>query len=60
MLDRFRRYGTTLNDELAKINCYELSVPNVNYYDQYIEGLRKAIHENPANWEQFVSSVSGR
>lgn len=47
MLDRFRRYGTTLNDELAKINCYELSTPNVKYYDQYVEGLRKVIHENP-------------
>ena len=39
--------GTTLNDELAKIDCHSMRKVNVDYYDKYLQRLKDVIKENP-------------
>lgn len=39
--------GTTLNDELAKIDCHSMRKVNVDYYDEYLQRLKDVIKENP-------------
>lgn len=46
--DFFKQNGTTLNDELAKIDCYSLRKANVQYYDKYLRRLKDVINENPS------------
>lgn len=45
--DRLRKENTTLNDELAKIDCFAISNANVKYYDIYFNKLKNVIYENP-------------
>lgn len=39
--------GTTLNDELAKIDCHSMRKVNVKYYDEYLQRLKDIIKDNP-------------
>lgn len=42
-----KKNGTSLNDELAKIDCHCLQKVNVEYYDEYLQRLKDVIKENP-------------
>ena len=42
-----KKNGTSLNDELAKIDCHCLQKVNVEYYDEYLQRLKNVIKENP-------------
>ncbi|MSS38930.1 hypothetical protein FYJ37_00830 [[Clostridium] scindens] len=42
-----KKCGTTLNDELAKIDCHKLLKANTNYYNDYIQKLKEIIKECP-------------
>ena len=42
-----KKIGTSLNDELAKIDCHCLQKVNVEYYDEYLQRLKDVIKENP-------------
>lgn len=41
-----KKNGTSLNDELAKIDCHCLQKVNVKYYDEYLQRLKDVIKEN--------------
>ena len=45
--DFLKKNGTSLNDELAKIDCHCLQKVNIEYYDEYLQRLRIVIKENP-------------
>lgn len=47
MMDRLKRNNISLNEELAKIDCFKLSKSNIDYYDDYITRLKEVIKENP-------------
>ena len=47
MMDRLRRDNISLNEELAKIDCFKLSKSNVDYYDDYVKRLKDVIKDNP-------------
>lgn len=42
-----KSHGTSLNDELAKIDCHSLQKVNVEYYDEYLQRLKYIINKNP-------------
>lgn len=45
--DFLKSCGTTLNDELAKIDCHSMRKANVDYYDEYLQRLKDVIRHNP-------------
>lgn len=47
MMDRLKRNNISLNEELAKIDCFKLSKSNIDYYDDYVMRLKEVIKENP-------------
>lgn len=42
-----KSHGTSLNDELAKIDCHSMRKVNVEYYDEYLQRLKDVIKHNP-------------
>ena len=47
MMDRLKRNNISLNEELAKIDCFKLSKSNIDYYDDYILRLKEVVKETP-------------
>ena len=42
----FKKYGTTLNEELSKIDCFKVSQYNNKYYDVYLKKLLNIVKMN--------------
>lgn len=47
VIDFLKNHGTSLNDELAKIDCHNMRKVNVEYYDEYLKRLKEVVKENP-------------
>ena len=47
IVDFLKKHGTSLNDELAKIDCHSLNKVNVKYYDDYLQRLKNVVKNNP-------------
>lgn len=47
IIEFLKSCGTTLNDELAKIDCHNMRKVNIEYYDEYLQRLIDVVKDNP-------------
>lgn len=47
IIEYLKQCGTSLNTELAKIDCHSLQKANIEYYDEYLKRLKDIIKNNP-------------